>query len=161
MQDTSTIKKEYKLWLLLYQVRDIFLAAREKELQKQVGITAEQSQILIVVNAIGNEATPAEIARWTLRKPHTISGILNRMEKAGLVKKSKDLPRKNMVRVAITKRGQQAYSKALEADSISRIISSLSEEKYQQLKSCLEILREKGLTEIGLDIDKVPSFESL
>ena len=66
-----------------------------------------------------------------------------------------------MVRVTITERGQQAYSKALESASISRILSSLSEEKYQQLKSCLEILREKGLTEIGMDVDKVPSFESL
>ena len=156
MQNSSEINKDHRLWLLLYQVRDIMLSAREKELRKQVGITPEQSQILTVVNAIGNEATPAEISRWTFHRPHTISGILNRMEKAGLVKKSKDLPKKNMVRITITERGQQAYKKSLEAGSISRIMSALSEEKHQQLRSCLEALREKGITEIGFDIDELP-----
>ena len=78
------------------------------------------------------------------------------MEKAGLVKKSKDLPKKNMVRITITERGQQAYKKSLEAGSISRIMSALSEEKHQQLRSCLEALREKGITEIGVDIDELP-----
>ena len=160
MQNTSTINREYKLWVLLHQVRDIILEAREKGLRKY-GITAQQAQILVVIHAIGDEATPAQIARWTLRRPHSISGILQRMEKIGLVKKDSDLPRKNQVRITLTELGQQAYKRAIEADAISRIISSLSEEKYQQLKSCLEILREKGIEEIGLDADTIPSPESL
>jgi len=90
------------------------------------------------------------------RRPHSVSGILDRMAKAGLVKRTKDLHRKNWVRVTLTDKGQQAYKQALKRKSVQKIMSSLSDAERQKLKSLLEIMRNKGLKELGLDAKKVP-----
>ena len=101
--------------------------ARTRELF-QYGITPAEAAVLVIVQAIGEKATPAEISRWLFREPHSISGLLARMEKQGLVRKVKDLDRKNLVRVVITEKGQQAYQQSTKRESIHRIMSSLSEE---------------------------------
>jgi DNA-binding MarR family transcriptional regulator len=78
------------------------------------------------------------------------------MAKAGLVKRTKDLHRRNWVRVTLTEKGQQAYKQALKRKSVQKIMSSLTESERQKLKSLLETLRNKGLKELGMDAKKLP-----
>jgi DNA-binding MarR family transcriptional regulator len=155
MSEISEAARHYNLWALLHQVSDIIFSARETELL-QHGIPGMQAEVLFVIKAIGTDVTPAQISRLIFRRPHSVSGILNRMEKAGLVKKTKDLHRKNLVRVTITAKGEQAYKQALKRKSVQRIMSALSEGEQQKLKSLLETLRSKGLKELGMDSKKVP-----
>ncbi len=105
---------------------------------------------MFIVNAIGRQATPAEISRWLLREPHSTSGLINRMEKEGLVRKVKDLERKNMVRVAITEKGQQLYNQSTKRETIHRIMSTLVGEECGQMWECLRKLRDRAFEEIGI-----------
>ena len=132
--------------MLLHQARDATFRAREKELNKY-GISTMKAAVLFTVQAIGHEATPAEISRRLLRRSHGVSALLDRMEKEGLVKRVKDLDRKNMVRGEITEKGYQAYNDSTRRESIHRITSSLSEEERRQLKSWLLKLRDTALQE--------------
>jgi len=72
------------------------------------------------------------------------------MEREGLVRKVKDLDRKNLVRVAITEKGHQVYRQSTKIESIRKVLSSLSKEEQQQLMSYLETLRDKALEELGV-----------
>ena len=135
---------EYRLCLMLDQAQAAIFSAREKELAKY-GISPMKALVLFAVKNIGSEATPAEIARWILRKSHTVSGLLERMEKDGLITKNKSLPKKNMVRVTITPKGQKALTQAMKRVYIRRIIASIPEEDREQLFSRLKRLRDKGL----------------
>ena len=155
MKDLSSVNQDYNLWLLLQQVGHAASAARQKELN-QYSISNAQVDVLFVIQAIGNKATPAEISRWVFREPHSVSGLLNRMEREGLVRKVKDLDRKNLVRVAITEKGHQVYRQSTKIESIRKVLSSLSKEEQQQLMSCLETLRDKALEELG--VKSKPSF---
>ncbi len=155
MPEVSDVDRDYNLWVLLHQVSDIIFNSREEEL-RQYGLPATQAEVLFVIKAIGDKATPAQISRMIFRRPHSVSGILDRMAKAGLVKRTKDLHRKNWVRVTLTEKGQQAYKQALKRKSVQKILSSLSEAERQKLKSLLETLRNKGLKELGMDAKKVP-----
>ena len=150
MKEFQHADQDYNLWWLLLLMRRIMYKARARELF-QYGITPEQAAILFIVQAIGEKATPAEISRWLFREPHSISGLLARMEKEGLVRKVKDLDRKNLVRVVITEEGQQAYQQSTKRESIHKIMSSLSEEDHQQLRSYLEVLQNKALQELGVN----------
>ena len=150
--------RDYEIWVLLNQVRDVMFSAREKESQ-QFGISAMQAGVLFVVRSIGDKATPAEISRWLFRKPHSVSCILSRMEKEGLIRKSKDLERKNLVRIALTDRGEEAYRKSLARESIHRIFSKLTQEECQNLASLLKALRNSALREVGAK-DNLPFPES-
>ena len=155
MPESSTVDRDYNLWVLLHQVSDIIFNAREAELQKY-GLPATQAEVLFVIKAIGDEVTPAQISRMIYRRPHSVSGIIDRMEKAGLVKKTKDLHKKNLIRVTMTAKGQQAYKQALGRKSVQKIMASLSESERQKFKSLLETLRNKGLKELGIDPKKLP-----
>ena len=72
------------------------------------------------------------------------------------MRKVKDFDRKNLVRVILTEKGQQAYYQSSEIKSIRQIVSSLSEEERQQLRSYMETLRDKALKELG--VGRKPSF---
>jgi len=144
MEDISPVDRDYELCILLGQTRDAICKARKRELE-QYSVLPEQALVLFIIQAIGNEATPAEISRWLFREPHSVSGILERMKKDGLVRKAKDLHRKNLIRVMLTEKGQQAYNQSLKRKSIHQIMSSLSEEERQQLRSYLERLRSEAL----------------
>jgi len=140
--------RDYELWWLIMHMRRAMHKARGKELSKY-GITPEEAAVLFTIQAISHAATPAEISRWLLREPHSISGLLNRMQKEGLITKAKDLERKNLVRVAMTEKGRQAYSQSTKRESIHRILTALSEKECQQIRTCLEKLRNKALEELG------------
>ena len=136
--------RDLKLWILLNQADTALLNSTDDEL-RPYGLTAMQSVVLFVVQAIGNKATPTEISRWLLRKPHSVSGLLDRMEKIGLVKKTNDADRKNVIRVTLTAKGKQVYKQSLKKESIRRALSSLSDKECQVLESVLKSIRDAAL----------------
>ncbi len=140
----------YKLFVLLRQTTDAIFRGREKEL-KEYGITPEQAAALIGIQALGDEATAAEISRWLYREANSITILLRRMEKLGLIKKSRDLNRKNVIRISLTPRGLEAYRYATKLDSVRNIILALPKKKRQQLWSSLEILRNQALANLMVD----------
>lgn len=145
MKEFDPKDADYNLWLFLAQVRMVMLRARQMEVNR-FGITASQASVLFVINALNNEATPAEISRWLFRHSQSISGVLNRMEQQGLVTRVRDLKRKNLVRVAMTEKGREIYGECTKRDSIHKIMASLSDELRQPLITCLENLRNASLT---------------
>jgi len=155
MEDFLYVDEDFKLWGLLGQTADVVLRVRWKELNRY-GISPIEAGVLFAIQAIGERATPAEITRWLLREPHTVSELLNRMEKEGLVTKTKDLERKNLVRVSITEKGRQAYRQSTKRKSIHKVMSTLSEEERRQLMASLEKLRNRALKE--LKVEHKPRF---
>ncbi|HIE18065.1 MAG TPA: MarR family transcriptional regulator [Dehalococcoidia bacterium] len=149
MPEATPRNRDYELWVLLDQVATLILNARDQELS-QYGTTAMQAGVLFVTTQVGNETTPAEISRWILRKPSSVTGILDRMERAGLIKRTKDLPRRNLVRITLTDRGQKVYKQSLKRGTIRRIMSALSEEECEQLASLLEKLRAEAAKVAGV-----------
>lgn len=143
MKKQVSTDKDYDLWVLTDHYWIAMFAARERELRKY-GISAMQAEVLYIVDRIGSEATPAEIARWLLRRAHSVSGLLQRMEKDGFIVKTKDLSRKNMVRVTITDKGRKALKQSLKRDSIKRVTAVLSEEEREQLYGYMKKLRDKA-----------------
>lgn len=152
MRNSLSANKDFILWVLLLQAKDTVFKVREKELS-QYSLSPEQAAVLFIIQTIGETATPAVISRWLFRKHHTVSGLLSRIEKKGLIRRTKDLARKNMIRVTLTEKGRQAYYQASRMESIGSIMSSLSEEERQQLSSCLQTLRARALKELGMDAE--------
>jgi DNA-binding MarR family transcriptional regulator len=134
----------YRVWVLLAQAREAIYDYRQQELLPY-NISPKHAAVLHSIRDIGGEVTPTKIARWLGRKPHSILGILGRMEKRGYVKRTKDMERKNIVRVVVTDKGDEAYNKSLKREAIIKAFSALSDEERQQLASCLEKIRNKAI----------------
>lgn len=148
-EETVSTEPDHALLTLLDQACHMAMETRNRELTR-FGITGEQAAVLFAVKAIGGKATPAEISRWVLRESQSTSAILSRMEKAGLVVRVKDLERKNMVRIAMTEKGERAYRGSLKRTSSQRLLSPLSETERRELRSYLERLRNKALRVLGV-----------
>ena len=142
------------MWLLLTHARYAVFRAREKELQRY-GVSPEQVGLLFVVQALGAQATPAAISRQILRQPHTVSALVDRMAKRGLVKKVKDLDRKNLVRVVMTEKGQKTYELSTKRGPIHRIMNSMGEQERKEFRATLEKLLATARKEIGLDREEL------
>ena len=133
--------EDYEILALLDRTQGVISKSRSKEL----GISPIEATVLSAIEHITTEAIPAEISRRVFRQPHGVCTLLQRMEHKGLVKRDKNLGRKNLVRVTMTEKGQHCYYMLTRGESIHRIMASLSEEEHQQLRSCLQKLHDKAL----------------
>jgi MarR family transcriptional regulator, organic hydroperoxide resistance regulator len=147
--------KDYTLLTSLLQVADIFVKVRERELLTQ-NLSATSAAILFLVEAMGKDVTPAKISRMLLREPHSVSGILMRMEKQGLIKRAKNMERKNLIRVTLTTKGENALKQAMKKEGVKHVLSRLSEEQRRQLKLTLTTLKEAGMKELNLSPKALP-----
>jgi DNA-binding MarR family transcriptional regulator len=142
--------EDQDLWLLLTHTRYAVFRARERELQRY-SISPEQASLLFAVQALGNKAVTSELSRHLLRQRHTVSVLINRMAVKGLVKKVKDLSRKNLIRVVITEKGRMAYEQSTKRGPIHRIMQSLSQEEKKEFRQYLQKIYAKARHEIGMD----------
>lgn len=139
----------YQLWVLLAQTRRALLRLRQIELNLY-GISTKQSALMFTVEAITEKATIAEISRWLFLEPHGVSELVTRTERKGLVRRVRDLGNKRLVRVNLTKRGAEICNKSRKLESVTGIMSCLSENERQQLASYLYRVRDRALEEMGI-----------
>jgi DNA-binding MarR family transcriptional regulator len=148
MNKAEFLDQDFNLWILLAQTRSLLFSAGEEELSKW-NISLMQGWTIFTIKAIGDKATPAEIARWLGREPHTVSSLLSRMMAQGLIVKEKSLDKKNLVRIRLTKKGEQLYEEAISMRPMHDIISVLNKEEHKQLKMLLGKLRDKAQQSLG------------
>ena len=150
MNSDSQPVSDHQLLVLLFQTRDLMLSLQRRELKKY-GSTVEEATMLIHISKLGDKATPTELSRQLLRRHHSITGILLRMEKKGLIKRNKDLRRKNMIRVSITEKGETVYQNARREDVLDKLADMLSDKQKQDMAKYLNILREGAFDLLGIE----------
>jgi DNA-binding MarR family transcriptional regulator len=148
MTKAEFLDQDFNLWILLAQTRALLFSAGEEELSRW-GISLMQGWTIFTIKAIGDRATPAEIARWLGREPHTVSSLLSRMVSQGLVMKEKSLDKKNLVRIKLTDKGEKLYHEAIGMKPMHEIISVLNPDERVQLKSLLGKLRDRAQQNLG------------
>ena len=94
-----------------YQIRR-FLRFSE-EAARPVGIEPMQHQVLLAVMALPREAPPSigELACRLLLRQHSTVGLVNRMERRGLVAREREGKDRRQVRVRITPEGEELLRK--------------------------------------------------
>jgi DNA-binding MarR family transcriptional regulator len=136
--------RDFLLWVMLYQARDAILKARNKELYKY-DLSFMKAGLLLAVQASGGKPSGTDISKWMFREPHTISGLVGRLIRNGLVTRAKVPGKKNMMEISLTEKGKEAYEQSLKMESIHEILSCLTEDERKQLYATLQKLRDKAL----------------
>jgi DNA-binding MarR family transcriptional regulator len=144
-----------ELWALLSQASNALGRVADSELS-QVGISMMQAAVLVFVKNSKEPVIPAHISRWLFREPHTVSQLLMRMEKQGLVKRTKNLDRKNQVRITLTEKGEKAFQQQSEMRGIGRILSILTPEECNKLGVSLKKLRDEAIKELDTRPRQLP-----
>ena len=143
-KDLTKMNENEKTWVRLFRAYTVLERAREMELFR-VGVTLPQAAVLYFLGTARETLTPTKLARLNYKEPHTISGLLNRMEEQGLIKKTKDLKRKNLVRVSLTKKGEEIFKRLLSERVVINITSCLSKKELDTLNELTDKLFERTI----------------
>jgi DNA-binding MarR family transcriptional regulator len=141
--------KEYDIWILLSRIYHLIAMLRKLELSKY-NILPVQSYILFIIKALGNETTPSKISEYVYQQRSSISDILNRMAKQGLIRKTNKLSGNKRVIISLTAKGEKALTLSKNREYLHKVMSSLTEEEKRQLESAMEILRDNAINELSI-----------
>ena len=136
MNKVSAFESSFNIWLLIVKVNHAIMLIRQRELN-QHHISVRQTLVLYTIQALGEKATLSEVARLVEREVHVVSRQAVSMEKDGLIKRIKNTPKSNLLRLELTERGLEMVKVARESESISAILSFLTAEERQQMESIL------------------------
>jgi DNA-binding MarR family transcriptional regulator len=135
-----------RLWYLMHRDVGLFRLG-EDQVYGEKGVTMEQFTVLAAVKQIGPPASIIEIARWIGRSPNSITTIVDRMMKAGLVKRTRDKKDRRVVNVTPTSKAEDLFRLAIPAGwgFIDTIMLPLSDADRRTLVRLLETLRYETL----------------
>ena len=136
-----------RFWSTFNEAYWAMIRVAEQEL-RALDLTMIQAAVLYWVKTSESPPTPADLARLLFRRPHTVLDLLGRMEKQGLVKRTRDPKRKNVSRIALTKKGEEAFKRQKEVRGIAWILSELTPGEGEIVLAALEKLRRKAIEEL-------------
>jgi len=143
-----------RLWLLLHRVHDA-LALCEDSTFRKYGLTMEQFGVLSTVKGSAGSLRPTDLAQWLERSPNSVSMLVDRMVKAGLVKRTRDRKDRRVVFVSATSKGENALEPAGPAgwELVQKILSPLSYKDQHALADMLETVKCEALGYLNPEAD--------
>jgi DNA-binding MarR family transcriptional regulator len=137
-------------WIAMNKIAEIRLG--------EIGATPESIAILWACRDFPGPLRPAEIARLVFRAPHTIAGLLKRMEKEELVVRIPKKPGHPYTEVKLTPKGKKACAPAIEIlkDVIAETMSVMSEQELEQLGELTRPLQLKALEMLNMNLKPPP-----
>jgi DNA-binding MarR family transcriptional regulator len=145
--DSILVLSDYRLWTLLDSAAFAISRSRGLELA-EFGLTIEQSATLNILMSRGGWTTAKELEEVTLRQHHSISILIKRMMRMGLVGRA-SMPGTKEYKIFITEEGQRLHRKTTTA-SIESIFGSLTPIEKRNLATCLQPLHEKARNLLGM-----------
>jgi DNA-binding MarR family transcriptional regulator len=132
-------------WVLLRQAYNLILKCEDRVFS-EYKLTTEQHTVLMTIKHISGPVRITDIARWLDRSVNSVSMIIDRMVKAGLVTRKRDRKDRRTVFVSMTSKAEKAYVPATAAGwgLTQEILSPLSDEDKRTLIRILEALRDKA-----------------
>jgi DNA-binding MarR family transcriptional regulator len=138
--------KDYDLWMRLNLTISAILKARIPDMADS-GLSYAEYAVLGMIEWLGGSAIPAELARWLMRRPQSISELITRMEGRGLVKRTRSAENKKIRKVVLLPKGREALRRTVERDPIHSVMR-LPEDEYRQLWLLLERLTAQSLAHV-------------
>lgn len=154
---------KHKAWLLCHQTYNLVLRCEDVVFAK-VGLTTQQHAVLMAIRYIRNPVTPSDVAQWLDRNTNSISLIVDRMEKQGLVKRIRDLRDRRSLRLVMTRKGKEILDQATMIGwvLVQEILSGLTEEDLGTLSDLMERIRGKAFEHLnpGKAIEEVKTNDA-
>jgi DNA-binding MarR family transcriptional regulator len=94
-----------KLWVSAFQTSSVLMACTD-QLLMEYGITTEQYDVLAGAKYLSDRVKISDLATWLRRSPNSVSMLVDRMVKAGLVRRLRDRGDRRLVYVILTSKGQ-------------------------------------------------------
>jgi DNA-binding MarR family transcriptional regulator len=144
------------LWRMLYQAYTRFKNGMDQILVEH-GLTMEQYLVLVTIKYHDVPIRITDIARWLERSTNSVTMIVDRMVKAGLLRRVRDRRDRRTVNVFLTSKAENALKPANPAawEFMQQGMSPLASKDKNAFASLLEMINRKLLTYLnpGADVE--------
>ena len=139
-----TVNSE-NLVFVIHRTHDMLKSCEDKVFGEQ-GLTTEQYSVLTAIKHLDNPARITDIAHRLTRSMNSVSMLVDRMVKAGLVKRTRDRKDHRTVFVTSTSKGEALFEPATLASQEfnQKILSQVSHEDTQTLIRLFETLQNEA-----------------
>ena len=157
MYDLQLSDPTLNTWALLRQTWSLMDKAAETKLAK-IRLTPEKLGVLWICRDFQGIVTTAEISRFLSRQSQSITGLLNRMEQEGLVRRTPKRKGRPYTEVKLTTKGQEA------CDAGASVVKALIEDTAsvfpakdrEQLHKLLRALRDHMADRLHIELTRPP-----
>lgn len=134
-----------RAWALYHQTYNLLYRCEEIMFSK-VGLTPQKYMILMAIRLMKDPATVSSVAQWLDRNTNSVSLIVDRMKKDGLVARARNLGDRRTVRLSLTQKGKEKLDQASLPgwDLVQEMMSPLSEKQLNAFADSLEMIRKQA-----------------
>jgi DNA-binding MarR family transcriptional regulator len=146
MADSELESLDWRLWRMVYLTYTRFKICLDQVFAEQ-GLTTEQYQLLAATKYLDAPVRITDVAQWLERSPNSVSMIVDRMVKAGLLRRVRDRKDRRVVNVFLTSKGEKAFGPATVAvrKATQQIMLSLSQKDKHAFVSLSEMINHRLL----------------
>ncbi len=140
--------------MLLIDAGNIVQRAVDKRLST-LDLSTAQLRILTHVYFAEGQLTPGLLGALLLQVPHSISGLLNRLEDRGLITRTHDRMDRRVVWIGLTDEGRELAERAMDVmrDAVADLDAPLRDTKGMEAIKIFSELRDHGISLAGLRAD--------
>jgi DNA-binding MarR family transcriptional regulator len=144
--DSESEKLVLRAWFLTHRTRDV-LRTCEDQVFGEYGLTTEQYAVLSIMKLLDDGMRVTDLAHWLERSTNSVSMMVDRMVKAGLITRKRGRGDRRAVHLSITGKGEKALKPATVAGwkFIREVMSPLSNEDKRVFVSLHETVKYQAL----------------
>ncbi len=140
---------DFPLWRILGHTAYLVGRTRERELAG-LDLTPEQAYVLFIVHAEGGATTINRIVEMTQRKHNSISALVDRMARQGLIRKSRTRRDRRVFSIRSTPKGETVLAQ-VPHDSVQQAFACLQVDEKRQLAHLLRLVMEHAYRSEGME----------
>jgi DNA-binding MarR family transcriptional regulator len=133
--------------------------AGEDQVFGEEKLTTERYLVLALTKLSDGHVRPTDLARWLGRSPNSVSMLVDRMVKAGLIRRVRSRGDRRELRLIVTAKGETTLepATAMGLGFIQKVLSPLSYEDKQTFARLLETTKHQAYQCLnhGLDVEEI------
>lgn len=149
--DSQFYNSAFAIHTLLNQASHAVTRAMEYQLA-EMGLSPEKLAVLWICRDYPGTLTITELSRLVFRKQQTVTGLINRMENEGLIKRIPKRRGHPFTEILLTAKGEETIGLALPVHKalIEESAFDFSAEQREHLQKSLRALRDRALERLPI-----------
>jgi DNA-binding MarR family transcriptional regulator len=139
-------------WRQLYLTYSTLFKAIERAIAP-TGATLPQALALATIKTGPGPITPSRLAHYLTQETQSVTGLIDRMEKQGWVRRVRDLPDRRAIRLELTEAGEAKLAETIGPSTATeaRLFELLSQDELHSLSGLLERIYQGAVNHLGIE----------
>ncbi len=151
MEETDGARAAAHAWRQLYLTHSVIFKAIERSIA-WTGVTLPQALALSTIRHSEGPMTPSRLAHYLTQETQSVTGLIDRMERQGWVRRVRDLPDRRAIRLELTEAGLRKLEETLAPgrETTARMFARLDAKETLELIRLLERVYQSAADYLGL-----------